>query len=462
MKRIFYLLVFLAIGGIAAGQQLGTTGVPFYMKGKTDFAYPIKLRDTITLAPADTNLLAFKAGRLYYSYKNGSIASWGLVGSGTLAGDTVYFKNGPGSTAMDTLVRQVDDTTFLFKSVGTDLPDAYRDKGDDSIKWKISEYVLDEIAAIPDASRTVRGLINPGASSSSAQNLGVGKKQVGSLQVGGAQLGEGEGGPVIKGVVEIYSDGSFDDAGASQFIMYNPNGADAFKIKANTNQIDITGGSANSTILVNTGGSAILLPGSGYTGGPFLGKINYLWEPGEGVDANFTGTAGISIPIGTSAERSTGNIGGGYFIGQTMRGNSTDNSIDGFTSAGNYFRQLAPALLFDSTTNATPITLDFDVSGSYSVSDDISGFFTVSVVGRDYTTATGDAIKGKKIIAFKKVSGTLTLEGSATDILATTATGGLSTATWSISASGGNLRATLTGVSAKNIRWVVSCLTEGF
>lgn len=102
--------------------------------------------DTIALAPSDTNRIAIKRGLVYISYKNGAIASWKLAGGlsgGSGSPDTTYFENGPYSTRLDTLLRQVDPKTFRWKSIGTDMPPAYKSVGNDSILFQVRRWVTD-------------------------------------------------------------------------------------------------------------------------------------------------------------------------------------------------------------------------------------------------------------------------------------------------------------------------------
>lgn len=101
-----------------------------------------------------------------------------------------------------------------------------------------------------------------------------------------------------------------------------------------------------------------------------------------------------------------------------------------------------------TTANATPTTLQ-----TIKIPDETAGIFEFAIVGKE--AATAGRMTGKKIVAYDKNSGTLTL-GTPSVILADQATGTISAATWSITTSADNIIIQVTGVAGTNINWKVS------
>lgn len=95
-----------------------------------------------------------------------------------------------------------------------------------------------------------------------------------------------------------------------------------------------------------------------------------------------------------------------------------------------------------STSNATPANLDFAVTG---------GVFRVYI-----QAASGNDRKTWELATgVKVISGTATVLGSVVNVLNGVGDLSLTTALASVSANGGNIRVTLTGIAATNIDWVV-------
>lgn len=151
--------------------QVDTTK-PYNPPSKSNFQYDGRLKatnafigptDTFRLAVADTGALASKNGVQYVYRKVGSLLKWWpMTGSGG-GSDITYFENGPGNSELDTILRQKDPSTFLFKAIGTDLPTAYKQIGNDSNKYLIRKWVKDSVTYnIVDASPGVRGLLSDG------------------------------------------------------------------------------------------------------------------------------------------------------------------------------------------------------------------------------------------------------------------------------------------------------------
>lgn len=97
------------------------------------------------------------------------------------------------------------------------------------------------------------------------------------------------------------------------------------------------------------------------------------------------------------------------------------------------------------TTNATPTTI-----ATIAIPDESAGIIEVYIIGREIGTA--GKITGKKTVGYAKDGGTLTLD-AITDILPTTATGTISTASWTITTSSNNIIIQVTGVAATTINW---------
>lgn len=109
------------------------------------------------------------------------------------------------------------------------------------------------------------------------------------------------------------------------------------------------------------------------------------------------------------------------------------------TKVGNYSgRQV-------QTTDATPTTIQ-----TITITDETAGIIEVLMVGRTATT-TGK-LTGKKLVGYRKDGGVLTLD-TPVAVLADVAGGDLSTATWTIAASGNNIIIQATGEAAKTIEW---------
>jgi hypothetical protein len=100
-----------------------------------------------------------------------------------------------------------------------------------------------------------------------------------------------------------------------------------------------------------------------------------------------------------------------------------------------------------STANATPTTLV-----TYSVPASSTGVLTIDMSGMKSDGSGG--ITGKKVVRWKKVSGTLTL-GSITSLLADEVDAAISGATWTITTSSNNIIVQVTGVAATNIDWKI-------
>lgn len=120
LKRI--LLSFLvAIATIFSGQaqQLGAEGVPFRMKGRTYFSYPIILPDTVVLNGNDTARLAMAGPNrdLYLSYKDPdcSCAKWRLAGFAAQAKNGIRLQDGAYQLGNDALT---DDNVYVHMGQG--------------------------------------------------------------------------------------------------------------------------------------------------------------------------------------------------------------------------------------------------------------------------------------------------------------------------------------------------------
>jgi len=98
------------------------------------------------------------------------------------------------------------------------------------------------------------------------------------------------------------------------------------------------------------------------------------------------------------------------------------------------------------TTNATPTTIK-----TITITDETAGVIEVFLSGKE--TGTAGSLGGIKAVQYNKNGGTLTL-GTVGDVLATNATGTLSTATWTITTSSNNIIIQITGVAATNAEWV--------
>jgi len=98
------------------------------------------------------------------------------------------------------------------------------------------------------------------------------------------------------------------------------------------------------------------------------------------------------------------------------------------------------------TTNATPTTVK-----TITITDETAGVMLVMLSGKE--TGTAGSLGGIKAVQYNKNGGTLTL-GTVGDVLATTATGTLATATWTITTSSNNIVIQITGVAATNAEWV--------
>lgn len=97
------------------------------------------------------------------------------------------------------------------------------------------------------------------------------------------------------------------------------------------------------------------------------------------------------------------------------------------------------------TTNATPTTIQ-----TITITDETAGVIQVALSGKE--TGTAGAIGGIKAVQYDKNGGTLTL-GTVGDVLATTATGTMATATWTITSASNQIIVQVTGVAATNAEW---------
>lgn len=97
------------------------------------------------------------------------------------------------------------------------------------------------------------------------------------------------------------------------------------------------------------------------------------------------------------------------------------------------------------STNATPATIQ-----TITIADETAGYIEVFLVGKE--TGTAGKITGKKGVGYRKDGGTLTLD-SPTDIVATSATGTMATATWTVTTSSNNIIVQITGIAATNAEW---------
>lgn len=98
-----------------------------------------------------------------------------------------------------------------------------------------------------------------------------------------------------------------------------------------------------------------------------------------------------------------------------------------------------------TTFNATPVII-----ANLTITDNTAGIVEITAIG---TAATGDAITGKLIYRYKKVSGTLTV-ATADTASAITADTALSGGTFAAAANGSNnLKLTVTGKASVNVRW---------
>lgn len=97
------------------------------------------------------------------------------------------------------------------------------------------------------------------------------------------------------------------------------------------------------------------------------------------------------------------------------------------------------------TTDATITTLQ-----SVTVPDNTAGFMKVTVFAADISVANKLLI-GTKIIQWSATGGTVTMWGAINDVVNNLV--GLTTATWTVDASGLTLRIRVTGEAATNIEW---------
>ena len=99
------------------------------------------------------------------------------------------------------------------------------------------------------------------------------------------------------------------------------------------------------------------------------------------------------------------------------------------------------------TTDATVTTLV-----SYTISSNSVGEVDFSLTGRD--NVSGEIIHGRKVVKFKRVSGTLSVVSSIIDLITTTIDGtNMLTATWTVDVSGDDIRVRVTGVVGRTIHW---------
>lgn len=108
-------------------------------------------------------------------------------------------------------------------------------------------------------------------------------------------------------------------------------------------------------------------------------------------------------------------------------------------------------------TNGNVLTIDFTVPMQ------ANDLCYVEVVFMGSTASGAATIVGKKGAFFKNVSGTASALGATENIVPTTADASLSTATFTITANGGNAIISITGVAATTITWnyTVSVFRKG-
>jgi hypothetical protein len=102
--------------------------------------------------------------------------------------------------------------------------------------------------------------------------------------------------------------------------------------------------------------------------------------------------------------------------------------------------------LSGNTTDGTTAV----IIGPAAIPTGASAIGTLKVVGRDSTGATVTAMQSTGL---KNTAGSVSLVGSITNLIGLTGELGLLTSVVSMDANSGNLRAKVTGVTAKNIEW---------
>jgi hypothetical protein len=128
-------------------------------------------------------------------------------------------------------------------------------------------------------------------------------------------------------------------------------------------------------------------------------------------------------------------------------GLSTSSSIDNqsilyTTKVAAYWKLSGDSV---STTNATPTTI-----ATFNIASNTSGIMCVDMTGTKSDGSGG--ITGRKMVRFKKPSGTLTL-GTVTSILPDEVDAAVSGATWTITTASNDVIIQVTGVAATNINW---------
>lgn len=99
------------------------------------------------------------------------------------------------------------------------------------------------------------------------------------------------------------------------------------------------------------------------------------------------------------------------------------------------------------TTDATVTTLT-----SYTVSANSVGEVEFRLTARD--NVSGEILQGRKVVKFKRVSGTLSIVSSVIDLITTTIDGtNMLTASWTLDVSSDDIRVRVTGVVGRTIHW---------